>query len=333
MLCNACGTQLFAQAKFCWECGTSVPPAAGRGSSEPTSGRDRERRSLTVMFCDLVGSTRLAHRVDPEELHDIISRYQSHCVEAILRHQGHVAQFLGDGVLVYFGYPVAHEDAALRASRAGLEIIEGLEKLNRLILRHYDLRVAVRIGIHRGLVVIGEIGAGNKREVLAVGETTNIAAKLQSSAEPNTLVVSAEVQRLIRDEMLTEPCGSPSVEGTDGAMVAYRVSGQLTNPDASPRLSQPLVARAEETSELERLLRRSDSGYGEAALLIGVPGIGKSRLLSWLEELVLRSDRTWLRCRCSAYTSHTPLAPVIQMQRECFGFARSDTPAERLAKL
>jgi class 3 adenylate cyclase/predicted ATPase len=332
MRCNTCGTQLFEQAKFCWECGTSLAPTSVR-SSEPPSGRDRERRSLTVMFCDLVGSTRLAHRVDPEELHDIISRYQSHCVEAILRHQGHVAQFLGDGVLVYFGYPVAHEDAALRASRAGVEIIEGLDKLNRLILRHYDLRVAVRIGIHRGLVVIGEIGAGDKREVLAVGETTNIAAKLQSSAEPNSVIVSAEVERLIRHEMLTEPCLARSVEGTEEPIVAHRVRGQLTNPDTSPRLSQPLVARAEERSELERLLERSAAGTGQAALLIGVPGIGKSRLLGWLEERVLRSDRAWLRCRCSAYTSHTPLAPLIQMQRECFGFARSDAPGERLAKL
>lgn len=333
MQCSNCGTQLFERAKFCWECGTPLAPAVERAPESPPPGRDRERRSLTVLFCDLVGSTRIAQRVDPEELHDIISRYQSHCVEAIVRHHGHVAQFLGDGVLVYFGYPVAQEDAALRAARAGIEIIEGLEKLNRLILRHYELRVAVRIGIHRGVVVIGEIGSGSKREVLAVGETTNIAAKLQAAAEPNSIVVSAEVQRLIRHELMTVSCGEQAIGDGERPVSAYRVVGQLHHLDNSPRLVRPLVARREETAELEHLLESSALGVGEAALVVGAPGIGKSRLLGWLHERVLQSDRAWLEFRCSAYERHTPLAPLVSLQRECFGFLRSDAAEERSRKL
>jgi class 3 adenylate cyclase len=333
MQCSHCGTQLFERAKFCWECGRALTLAVDRGPDSSPAGRDRERRSITVLFCDLVGSTRIAQRVDPEELHDIISRYQSHCVEVLVRHQGHVAQFLGDGVLVYFGYPMAQEDAALRAARAGIEIIDGLDKLNRLLLRHYELRVAVRIGIHRGVVVIGEIGSGNKREVLAVGETTNIAAKLQASAAPNSVVVSADVQRLIRHELLTVPCGEQAVADGERPVSAYRVVGALHHVESSPRLVPALVARREETLELEQLLERSALGVGEAALLVGAPGIGKSRLLGWLHQRVLQSDRAWLEFRCSAYERHTPLAPLITLQRECFGFLRSDAAEERSRKL
>jgi class 3 adenylate cyclase len=254
------------------------------------------------MFCDLVGSTRLAHRLDPEELHDIISRYQSHCVDAILRHQGHVAQFLGDGVLVYFGYPVAHEDAALRAARASVDIIEGLPKLNRLILRHYDLRVSMRIGIHRGLVVIGELGAGSKREVLAVGETTNIAAKLQASAEPNTIVVSSEVQRLIKKEIATVEHGERSIAGTAEPILAYRVVGRSSNVDDPARLAQPLVARDEERRELERSLERSLGGFTSACS--SPTGFGCNAAAT-RTRVILRSRR-WSYCSASASSSFGP---------------------------
>jgi class 3 adenylate cyclase/predicted ATPase len=331
--CCFCATELFERAKFCWECGARCAPPAQAEAGLPAA-LERERRSLTVMFCDLVGSTRLAHRFDPEELHDIISRYQSHCVESIVRHQGHVAQFLGDGVLVYFGYPVAHEDAALRAVRAGLEIIAGVDELNRLIRRHYDASLALRISIHRGLVVIGQLGSGSKREVLAIGETANIASKLQQLAEPNGILISAEVERLVRSEVETEDRGKRQIAGSDEWVPTYaalRLRGELA--PTSRRLPQPLVARQQETAELARLVQRSAAGSGAAALLIGVPGIGKSRLIAWLEERVRETQQRCFVARCSAYTTYTPLAPIVTLQSECFQFVRSDTESDRLRKL
>jgi class 3 adenylate cyclase/predicted ATPase len=331
--CCICGTELVARAKFCWDCGARCASAPGKRAA--TADLERERRALTVMFCDVVGSTRLAHRVDPEELHGIISRYQAHCVASIRRHQGHVAQFLGDGVLVYFGYPIAHEDAALRAVRAGLEIISGLDELNRSIRRHYYTSVSLRISIHRGLVVIGQLGAGSKREVLAIGETANIASKLQQLADPNSILISAEVERLVRAEVETEARGKRAIAGSDERIATYAVVGLRGEPAPSSRRGQlpPLVARGAETAELERLLQHSNDGSGAAALLSGVPGIGKTRLIAWLRERGREGGRRCFVARCDAYTSHTPLAPIVALQRECFGFAGSDGEDARRRKL
>src|SRR4030095_6857419 len=171
-----------------------------------------ERRQLTVMFCDLVGSTALSEQLDPEELHEVVRLYQETCTAVIQRYTGYIAQHLGDGLLVYFGYPMAHEDDAQRAVRAGIEIIAAL-RASPLQHRQLPQPLQVRIGLHTGLVVIGEIGGSEKREMLALGETPNIAARLQSVAKPDTVVISATTYRLIEGLLDCRDLGAQSVKG------------------------------------------------------------------------------------------------------------------------
>jgi class 3 adenylate cyclase len=158
---------------------------------------DAERRQLTVLFCDLVDSTALAGQLDPEELREVVRAYQDTCAKVIARYEGHIAQYLGDGLLVYFGYPLAHEDDAQRAVRSGLGMVEALGQLNTRLEQERGIRLAVRLGIHTGLVVVGEVGGGTRQEQLALGETPNLAARLQGLAAPNTLVISAATLQLL----------------------------------------------------------------------------------------------------------------------------------------
>jgi class 3 adenylate cyclase len=233
--CPGCGTDNPPRFNFCGTCGS---PLAMSGASDeearpqpqnarrPAPGsRDRragprapqaERRQLTVMFCDIVGSTSLSLALDPEVLREVIRSYQAVCAEAIERFGGYVAQYLGDGVLVYFGYPVALENEAERAVRAGLEVLAGVDRLNAQLARSTDIRLGVRIGVHTGLVVVGEIGGGSRREHLALGGAPNIAAKLQAAAVPDTLVVSGETQRLVARAFECVELGESPVKGVVG---------------------------------------------------------------------------------------------------------------------
>jgi len=220
LICPNCGNKLDIESKFCDKCGKSLtkqnqkPETPGITTkqhqkddieakttkiSPDHSTREAERRQLTVMFCDLVGSTALSEQLDPEELRDVIRDYQSVCAEVISRYDGHIAKYLGDGLLVYFGYPMAHEDDAQRAVHTGLEIVGDMEKLNACLKEERGISLAMRIGIHTGLVVAGEMGGGDVRESMAiVGETPNIAARLEGIAEPDTVVISPATYRLIQ---------------------------------------------------------------------------------------------------------------------------------------
>src|SRR3989449_7316080 len=186
-VCPQCQADNLLTSNFCRKCGTPLTR-----QTPASSKAEAERRQLTVMFCDLVGSTALSEQLDPEKLREVVRAYQQVSAEVINRFEGHIAQYLGDGLLVYFGYPVAHEDDAQRAVRTGLGIVEEMQKLN-MRLKH---PVQVRIGVHTGLVVVGEMGGGGKREQLALGDTPNIAARLQGIAEPDTVVISAATYRL-----------------------------------------------------------------------------------------------------------------------------------------
>ena len=194
-----------------------------------------ERRQLTVMFCDLVGSTALSTQLDPEDLREVVQKYQQTCAEVIQRHEGYIAQYLGDGLLVYFGYPAAHEDDARRAVRTGLEIITTLQKQVPSPLvgegqgegaTGKDESSQVRIGIHTGLVVVGEIGTSEKRELLALGETPNIAARVQGLAEPNTVIISAATQRLVEGQFESQPFGSHMLKGIETPIAVYHVQSE-----------------------------------------------------------------------------------------------------------
>src|SRR3989442_11575604 len=191
---------------------------------------EADRRQLTVMFCDLVGSTALSGKLDPEDMREMLRAYQQACAEVINRFEGHIAQYLGDGLLVYFGYPSAHEDDAPRAVRAALGIADAMERLNVRLRRERDARLAVRVGIRTGLVVVGEIGSGARHEQLALGETPNLAARLQAIAEPDTVVISSATQRLVEHRFACQDLGFHTAKGVSMPLRAYRVLQERDTP-------------------------------------------------------------------------------------------------------
>src|SRR6516162_8889202 len=218
---------------------------------------DAERRQLTVMFCDLVESTQLSRRLDPEDLREVVRAYQQVCSEVITRFDGHIAQLLGDGLLVYFGYPHAHEDDAQRAVRTGLGILSAIRELNEALQQTKGIQLAVRLGIHTGLVVVGDMGGTGRQEQLALGETPNVAARIQGLATPDTLVVSSATYRLIQGYFACQDLGEQTLRGVAEPITVYRIlreSGATSRLDvAQPRGLTPLVGRE---SEVTLLLER-----------------------------------------------------------------------------
>ncbi len=273
-------------------------------ASEPLAAPNAQRRQLTVMFCDLVGSTELSSRLDPEDLREVVREYQSSSATVIARFEGHIAQYLGDGLLVYFGHPQAHEDDAQRAVRAGLGILDSLKALNAKLHTSHSVSLSVRIGIHTGLVVVGEIGGGERRENLALGETPNVAARLQGFASPDTIVISAATHRLVQRLFALRDLGAHALKGVPDAVRSYRV---LSEADASSRLEMPgelltpLVGRNQEVGLLLDRWEQAADSAGQVVVLTGEPGIGKSRLLAVLRERIAGRTHTRLDVRCSSY--------------------------------
>src|SRR5438552_2141325 len=223
--CARCGTPSGPGQKFCTKCGASLAAPGGSEREPPPSSAAAERRQLTVMFCDVVGSTAVSSVLDPEEMRELIRAYQHACTAVIARFEGHVAQYLGDGLLVYFGYPQAHEDDPSRAVRAALEIVEAIERSNVRPRPDVDERLAVRVGIHTGLVVVGEMGGGGRHEHLALGETPNLAARLEGLAPANTVVVSAVTARLVHGTFALDALGTHTLHGVAEPMAVSRVRG------------------------------------------------------------------------------------------------------------
>ena len=300
---------------------------------------EAERRQLTVLFCDLVDSTVLASQLDPEELRDVVRAYQEACAKVIARFEGHIAQYLGDGLLVYFGYPLAHEDDAQRAVRAGLGIVEALGQLNTRLAQERGVHLAVRLGIHTGLVVVGEVGGGTRQEQLALGETPNLAARLQGLAAPNTLVVSAATLQLLGGFFTYQSLGTSLLKGLAQPIEVYQVLHEST---ARSRLEAagstgltPLVGREQEVALLRERWAQVKDGLGQVVLLSGEAGIGKSRLVQVLKEQVAAEPQAWLTpCQCSPYYQNTALYPLIDLlERVVLRFDREESPQQKLSKL
>jgi class 3 adenylate cyclase/predicted ATPase len=298
-----------------------------------------ERRQLTVLFCDLVDSTRLASQLDPEELRQVVQAYQATCAKVIPRFEGHIAQYLGDGLLVYFGYPLAHEDDAQRAVRAGLGILEAMGQLHPSLGPEREVHLAVRLGIHTGLVVVGDVGDGARQEQLALGETPNVAARLQGLAAPNTLVISAATFQLLGGFFACQPLGTCLVKGLAQPLAVYRV---LYESMARSRLEAasstgwtPLVGREQEIGVLRERWAQVKDGLGQVVLLSGEAGIGKSRLVQVLTDQVAAEPRAWLTpCQCSPYHQHTALYPWIDLlERVALRFDREESPQQKVSKL
>ena len=314
---------------------------AGRETLE-TQRETAERRQLTVMFCDMVGFTVLSERLDPEELRELIRAYQDTCAEVVGRLEGHIAQYLGDGLLVYFGYPRAHEDDAQRAVRAGLEIVTALRTRGLSPVRGNEQviltqRLQVRIGIHTGTVVVGEMGGAGRREQLALGETPNIAARLQGLTEPDSVVVSAATYRLVRGLFEGQDLGPQILKGISDPIAVYRVVGPGTAQSrfdvASSGGLTPLVGREEELGVLRRRWEQSKQWAGQVVLLSGEAGIGKSRLVQTLKEQVIAEGATRLEIRCSPYHRHSAFHPIIEHLQRLLQFTSNEPVQAKLAKL
>jgi class 3 adenylate cyclase len=254
-----------------------VSPAQGETAPIAPPRPEAERRQLTVMFCDLVDSTRLSSQLDPEDLRAVVRAYQETCATVIARFEGHIAQYLGDGLLVYFGYPLAHEDDAQRAVRTGLAMVQAMETCNRTLVQERGVRLAIRVGVHTGLVVVGEVGSGNRQEQLALGETPNLAARLQSLAVPDTVVVSAATFRLARGYFTAQELGAHRLKGVTMPVQVYQVLGESAAQSrldiAGPSGFTPLVGRDAEVLLLLERWTHSQHGQGQGVLLSGEAGI------------------------------------------------------------
>ncbi|MCZ6860387.1 MAG: AAA family ATPase, partial [Alphaproteobacteria bacterium] len=270
--------------------GNVVEPAAADEKSDVRSaGVEAERRQLTVMFVDLVDSTALSERLDPEDLREVIRAYQGACAEAVGRYEGNIAKYIGDGLLVYFGYPQAHEDDARRAVMAGLGIIAGLETLNRRLGASHGVELSVRIGIHTGLVVVGEMGGGETREADAiVGRTPNVAARLEGLAEPNTVAISAATQRLVEGLFECDDLGPQELKGVSKPVRVFRVLGESAAPSrfeaTAERGLTPLVGRGEEVDLLSKRWEQARNGESQVVLLSGEAGVCKSGIVRAVRE-------------------------------------------------
>src|SRR5262245_38925725 len=308
-----------------------------RPQSPDAARPEAERRQLTVMFCDLVGSTALSEQLDPEDWREVVRAYQAAGAAVISRYEGRVAQYLGDGLLVYFGYPTAHEDDAQRAVYAGLGIVGPIPALPLPRKLRVPQTLQVRIGIHTGPVVVGEMGGGDKRELLALGETPNIAARVQGAAAPNTVLISAATARLVQGLFECQDLGPHMLKGISTPLLLYRVvsvSGVQSRFEVAVRSGlTPLVGREVELGLLRRHWERVKAGAGQVVLLSGEAGIGKSRLVQELKEQVMKEGATRMEFRCSPYHQNSALYPVLEHMQRVLGFERDDPPQVKLDKL
>jgi class 3 adenylate cyclase/predicted ATPase len=352
--CPACGHLNLSRANFCAECSAKFAVRAVESGAVARSiatvppapeedGATAERRQLTVLFSDLVGSTELSSRLDPEDLRDVIGAYYRCVADTVGRFDGFVARYMGDGALVYFGYPQAHEDNAERAVRAALAIVSNIGKLG---IRQEQLRT--RIGIATGLVVVGELGnVGAARESTALGETPNLAARLQALAEPDNIVIADNTRRLAGGVFEYRDLGVVTLKGFELPARAWQVVGKK-RVDRSEALHSepasrfdgvgiagltPLVGREQELGLLRDRWEEVTEGQGRVVLLSGDAGVGKSRLVQMLLADVEREPHAQIEIRCSAHSANSPLYPVIHPLRGALGWSGDDADETRLEKL
>lgn len=294
--------------------------------------REAEFRQITVMFCDLVGSTQLSEKLDPEDLQKLIDAYRGECSTAIRRYGGEVAHYFGDGVMAYFGWPQAHEDNALRAVRAALEIVSGVTKISG------PVTLASRVGVCSGPVVVGEIGNSTTSWSMdAVGETPNIAARLQTLAATNTVLISESTRRLVSAAFDLQDRGLQELKGVTEPVHVYRV---LAAKNAASRFDAahagsltPLVGRSSELSLLLDRWEKVKEGDGQVILLSGIPGVGKSRLLHELKSHIQEEPHLLLHHQCSPYHGQSAFFPVIEQIEQAAHLTAREADADKIAKL
>jgi predicted ATPase/class 3 adenylate cyclase len=360
LLCPRCGSGNPVQASFCGDCGiplgrqptagTHLPAEseqkveAGRASTDghqistkpppDVASAEGERRHLTILFGDLVGSTEIAANLDPEDWREMATAYQRVASEAVARFGGHVAQYLGDGVMAFFGYPHAHENDPERAARAGLAILESISLLNKNFSAERRPTLAARVGIHAGSVVVGRVD-GRNADVF--GEVPNIAARVQAMAEPNTVLISESVHRLISGLFVVEEAGARQLKGVLAPVKLYRLlrpSGiKRRHAAAATRSLTPFVGREEEIRLLLGCWERAREGEGQVVLVVGEAGVGKSRILSEMRQRIADTPHTFIEGAGDALFENTPFYAVTEMLRQGFSGQTDDGDEGRLHAL
>ena len=315
----------------------TAEPASGE-LEPPTSRGEAERRQLTVMFCDLVGSTKLSQQLDPEDLRKVITACQDVWKAAIERYGGYIARYAGDGVLTYFGYPRAHEDDAERAVRASLDVVDVTDNLNADTNWGENVELAVRVGIATGPVIVGDlIGEGASQERAAVGETPNLAARLQAEAKPQSVVVAPATHRLTEGLFSYESLGDRELKGIAEPTEIWRVVGDRSIESrfqaTHPHDLTPLIGRDEELQMMHRRWTRTLDGEGEVVLLAGESGIGKSRLTEALRVEAASDPHVWIRYQCSPHHINSPFYPLIAQIRHAAGLTQASGPADAFDQL
>jgi class 3 adenylate cyclase/tetratricopeptide (TPR) repeat protein len=327
--CGTCGADNPPGARFCNACGARV-----EGTVSAERERSGERRVVTMLFCDVRGSTSMAEGLDPEEWTDVMNAAYEHLITPVYRYEGTVARLMGDAILAFFGAPTAHEDDPQRAVMAGLEIVASIGPFRQRLARERGLDLNVRVGINTGPVVVGEVGSELRREYSAMGDAVNVAARMEQTAEPGTVQITEDTYRLVADLFDVEPLAEVELKGKRRPVLSYRVLGRLASPwrvRAARPLEGALVGRDSEMGLLRSALRNVEQNQGSIVLIIGDPGIGKSRLVEEADalwsELAPEDDRRWGSWQCVPYDSMQPYAQYRRLIRERAGITETD-PAE-----
>ncbi len=328
--CSECEALLVPGARFCADCGVQVSPGASDPARKPTAEPTEELRQITAVFCDIVGSTELSTRLDPEEYGALVRAYREQVDDVLTEYGGKVDKYLGDGVLIDFGWPQAHDDDAERAVLAALAIAEELSDPDA---KH---PLAVRIGIHTGPVLVGDMGSASHPETTALGETMNRAARLQSVAPPGGVVISSSTLRIVRGVFIVEEMGPQKLAGIGEPVDAFQVlrrSGVSSRLDAAGDSLTPFVSREADLAVVLESWARAQDGEGQTVLLRGEPGIGKSRLVYEMRERLRDSPHSWLEARGSSYTQHSAFHPAIQLMERALEIRAGETNEVKHDKL
>jgi class 3 adenylate cyclase/predicted ATPase len=333
MICTNCRIEILSQAKFCSQCGAKIE-AVNTRQDMPYA----ERRQLTVLFSDLVGATAISDTIDPEDMRAILHDYQSACTSVVGLYDGFIAQYLGDGILAYFGFPTAHEDDAGRAVQAGLGIIEAMKTISERYEKELKVPINVRVGIHTGLVVVGDM---DKNNILAknaiVGQTPNLAARIQSIAESGALVVSDDTYKLVKGYFENTDLGMHELKGISKKIRVHRIDHASTARSRLEALVHltPFAGRDKEIHALESLWHRAQEGKGQIMLISGEAGVGKSRLIHTIKKYAAQNPDSWLtELRCSPYHQNSSFYAVIDfLERIALRYERAESHQEKLMKI
>jgi class 3 adenylate cyclase len=343
LTCPECQTPAPAGARFCPSCGRRlggdrvrqyVPPEviakleATRRSS-PAGGLEAERRVITILFCDVKGSTAIAERLDPEEWADVMASVFPHLIEPVYHYEGTLARLMGDAVLAFFGAPLAHEDDPQRAVLAGLEIVERMRRHREHLAGKVEIDLDVRVGINTGLVVVGEVGSDLRVEYTAMGDAINLAARMEQTARPGTVQIAADTYRLVGPLFDVEPLGDVDVKGKRKSVAAYRVVGRSARPEprrAVERRDRPLIGRDGESAVLSQAVAALQSGRGAIVCLIGEAGLGKTRLITEQRSAWTGHPSRWLDCRAASYDAGRAYGQFRQLTSRLLEVAEGDPP-------